>query len=247
MSQKVLSALLLVGLLAGCGADGGRGTGGSAPPTAPTGSPAVPGADKVLDRAQLERALLTVGDMPTGYSRSSDDSDDTVESQQPDDGVVATVSDPECGRFFQEFQDTGRTVVDPSTVAVEYEKSDLGPLVEHELTAYPDPARPRAEIAKVNEAVTRCGQFILSEPDGDITIKVTGTQFPALGDESAAFKLNATGSSADFDLTMSGYLVAIRVGNTLCTVVHFGWPAVEAAETEQVARKAAEKLTPLAR
>ena len=44
-----------------------------------------------------------------------------------------------------------------------------------------------------------------------------------------------------------GYLVAVRIANVVSTIISFGVPSAEAAETEQIARKAVDKATPLAR
>jgi len=43
-------------------------------------------------------------------------------------------------------------------------------------------------------------------------------------------------------LTMTANFITVRVGGTLCVLIHLGVPAVAAADTEALVRKATEKI-----
>jgi hypothetical protein len=67
-------------------------------------------------------------------------------------------------------------------------------------------------------------------------------RFPALGDDTVAVKLDATGRSEGASVALGGYLVLLRVGATICILIHFGIPGVDVAETEKVAEAAVARL-----
>lgn len=115
------------------------------------------------------------------------------------------------------------------------------------LESYRDAAALRKDMALVREAVDTCGEFTVKEEDGEAKVKIANASFPKLGDETAAFKLEATLASGGRKVTLSGYLVAVRVGNVVSTIASFGVPSVDAGEIEQITRKAVDKFTPIAR
>jgi hypothetical protein len=43
-------------------------------------------------------------------------------------------------------------------------------------------------------------------------------------------------------LTVTANVIVVRVGGTLCVLIHLGIPAVAAADTEALVRKATEKI-----
>jgi hypothetical protein len=194
---------------------------------------------KILDTAGLRRALLRLDELPAGYSFSAE------QSPEPD---VSPSRPTRCERLFEEFGNTSTLGDGTAGANAVFEKSAVGPFLQLELASYADAAALRRSLSTVRDAVGECGQFATTDPDGSkFTVQIAAVSFPALGDETAAFKLDATGVSGETAVALSGFLVAVRVARTVCTIVHFGLPTVDLAETEQVARKAVDKLTPVAR
>jgi hypothetical protein len=54
--------------------------------------------------------------------------------------------------------------------------------------------------------------------------------------------MTASGGTGDDAWTTSGYLFQARVAGLTCTLVHFGQPGVDRAETESIAKAAVAKI-----
>jgi hypothetical protein len=206
---------------------------------------------RVPSASELTGALLEVADLPSGYRLSGEPDPESVTSSP----IVNT----ECDRLFAAFGGVGGLGDGGGSgnggeaevggeggkagteTSAEFEKGETGPFLTQELAAEHDAGVLHRQLTDLRALVTRCDRFTSTNADGSASaVMVTEASLFVPGDESTAFKLSVEG-------VMSGYLVAVRVGNTLATVVHFGLPGVEIAETEQLVRKAVDKLTPVAR
>jgi hypothetical protein len=175
------------------------------------------------DRAtDLKAALLVSADLP-GYTVSDAQSQDAQVSQS------AVASEGFCDRLFDRFG-SGQSA--PGATA-SFEASATGPFLVQTLT----PARV-GEIQAARDAIHDCARF----RSDDLSVAVQQAAFPPLGDETVALKLDATGGTGDDAETLDGYLVAVRVKDTVCTVVNYGMPGVDVGDTETVVRKAVAKL-----
>jgi hypothetical protein len=234
------TALLLVAgaSTAACGPKGSDNKGKA-------GASASPSA-KVPTTEELRKALLVLSDLPTGYSESRESSSGG-ESPQPEATSSVESTSAECDRLFNEFGNEGGASAEQAAVSADFEKSATGPFVKESLESYTDAGRLRNDMAQVREAVDKCGEFTVKESDGEAQVKVSNASFPKLGDETAAFKLDASAAAAGRQVHLGGYLVAVRVGNVVTTIMTFGLAAVDAGETEQITRKAVDKVTPIAR
>lgn len=232
LRRLAVTAAALVLLGAGCDRAGSD----QAQPGTPSPSP----APRVLTEAELKSALLAVSDLPTGYAEQP-----AEESPEPDSSSQA--DDPECARLFDQFENGSDVDRNSSAEATaEFAKGEAGPFVSQSLESHRDQAVLAETLRAIRDVVSKCGEFTETDPDGKFTIRMSNASFPTLGDETTAIRVTATGTTQGIELTIGGYLVMTRVSSTLNMVAHFGLRQVDVAETEQIVRKAVDKLTPIA-
>lgn len=173
-------------------------------------------------RTGAENALLSAEDLPDGYSTSPPQAEAEV-------SAASSVSVTGCDTLLTWFRAGGG--------GVHFEAGPSGPFLAEELS---DDA---AAVGVLRELATRCATFTDTDDDGEKTsVTVTDGGLPSLGEESVAYRMAASGGTGDDAYTLSGYLIAVRVGHSTCTLVHFGQPEVDPAETETIARAAVRKL-----
>ncbi|UWZ54569.1 hypothetical protein Daura_50510 [Dactylosporangium aurantiacum] len=166
--------------------------------------------------------MLTVADLPDGYVTSPPQA-------EPEVSAAGSVSVEGCGALLDRFRDGGG--------GVRFEAGAAGPFLAEELAEAP------GAVGVLRTLAGQCATFTDTDGAGDTTtVTVADGGLPGLGDESAAFRMTASGGAGDDAYTLGGYLLAVRVGGTTCTIVHFGQPGVDAAETEAIARTAVRKL-----
>ncbi|MEV4507970.1 hypothetical protein AB0K00_03310 [Dactylosporangium sp. NPDC049525] len=173
-------------------------------------------------RTTPEGVLLTVEDLPDGYVTSPPQA-------APEVSASGSVSVAGCDVLLNRFRDGG--------TGVRFEAGPSGPFLAEEL------AEDAHAAGVLRDLAGRCATFTDTDAGGETTsVTVAEGGLPSLGDEFAAFRMAASGGAGDDAYTLSGYLVAIRVGGTTCTIVHFGQPGVDPAETGTITRAAVRKL-----
>jgi hypothetical protein len=168
--------------------------------------------------------LLEPADLPDGYAIAEAD-------VAPEVSAASSASVPGCDALLDYFRDGGG---EPEET-VRFEAGGTGPFVTESLAA------TKSDIAGL---ASRCARFTDTDGDGTTTeVSVAPVEdFPGLGDEGRAFLMSAGGGTGDDAFALSGYLVVFRVGPTTCTLVHFGQPGVDRAETETIAGAAVAKI-----
>jgi hypothetical protein len=221
----LVAALSLVG--AGCTAASHDGVARAVPPP-------------VLTTAELSAALLRAEDLPRGYTVQP------VPEAPPDEsdtGGQGGGTEP-CGDVFDQLRggEPALSAIASGTAEAEFSKGDDGPFLQQGLLSSGDRAGLRAAVEAFRQLPTICGEFTENDEQGAFTMRLSPAQFPALGDESVAIKLDATGTAEAATVALGGYLLLIRVGATVCILIHFGIPTVDVAESETVARAAVARL-----
>jgi hypothetical protein len=206
---------------------------------AQTQTPSPSPAPRVLTEAELASALLAVSDLPTGYAEQPSD-----ETPEPESSSQA--DDPECAKLFDQFEGSGAESDPVAEATVEFVKGEAGPFVNQSLQSHQDQAVLAETLRVIPDVVSKCGEFTEAGADGKLTIRMSNASFPAVGDQTVAMMVTASGTTEGIELTIGGYLVMTRVASTVNMIAHFGLRQVDAAETEQIVRKAVDKLTPLA-
>jgi hypothetical protein len=232
--MRLLFALALVAALA----LGAPGCTGSAQPGAVRPVP-----PRVLNEAELSSALLTLGDLPTGYAL---DAEPGADSSGPGESGSDEGS-RDCDRVFDQMRGAGSALLGSSatTAEIEFTRGDYGPFISQSLYSRGDRVAVRAAFDSFRAVPDLCKEFTETDEDGSFTVRLSAASFPVVGDDSFAIRLDATGTGEGITVTLSGYLVLIRIAVTMCMIAHVGVPGVDAAETERVARAAAARLTPI--
>jgi hypothetical protein len=243
MIQRLLplaaGVLLFAGAATACGSTDSETKGKS---TAASPSAKIPTAD------ELQKKLLTLSDMPTGYSAKAQETSGPGDSPAPQDSSSLSATTAECAQLFNQFDAESSSGTTQGQATVKFEKSPTGPFVTETLESYADAAGLQKDMTRVREAVDKCHDFSMKEDDGsDVKVTIAAASFPKMGDETVAFRLGATVTNSGRSLTLGGYMVAVRVGNVVSTIIAFGLPGVDAAEVETITKKSVEKVTPIAR
>lgn len=237
MSRRPLVALVasLCLVTAACGSD-------ERPERADTVSPQDEGAgqtagggeaapevdgDVTLDEEQLTAALLSVSDLPTGYSVSTeqDDNEDTT----------TTGADEECSAKFEQLSEAED--MEAASAEISFEEG-IGVILEQSLESYEDGGELEQRFEAVTEVLSECPTFTDTDADGVTTeFQVVPLSFPNLGDRTLALAI--TGSTPDFTLRLN--LAIVQLGNHAMFVGQGGL-AADAAVLEQAGRAGVAKL-----
>jgi hypothetical protein len=169
--------------------------------------------------------LLEPGDLPDGYALSPAD-------VAPEVSAASSASVAGCDALLDYFRGGGAT----DGESARFEAGGTGPFLAEEISRY--------EGQNLADLAGRCANFTDTDGDGETTaVSVAPVgDFPKFGDEERVFRMSAGGGSGDGAFALSGYLLFVRIGSTTCTLVHFGQPDVERAETETIARAAVSKI-----
>ncbi|HUQ62264.1 MAG TPA: hypothetical protein VM121_00740 [Acidimicrobiales bacterium] len=170
---------------------------------------------------QLQAALLTVSEMPSGFEPF--DLDD-VESDAESDS---------CGE--------AGNPDDPATEArTAFARGAVGPFVRIAIGTFP--GRGAEVVATARQEFEACTTYSQVENDGSTTtLDVNPLSLPVLGDDSLGVRAEATGNR----IPVAVDLVMIRRGDVIGVILAAGpAAAVNTSEvTEAVARKQADKMT----
>lgn len=199
----VLAAVVLAGAAAACSGEPAAAPAAAARPDAPAAG-----------AAPLERALLTVTDLPLGF--------------QAQDGAPEAAA-LGCAGVDQVYLPAGAA----ARAAVSFGHSLSAAFVNETISSRPGGGAASA-LSAFARAARDCASF--TGPDGT-TYKVTALELPRYGDGSAAVRVSSTLAEA-----RPVELVAIRVGDTLLAVATAGGGAEEKQLTRTVLDRALAKL-----
>lgn len=234
--RSIIASLLCLGLfgVAGCGSDSGsdraitidgEGSGGKKAPTlAPHG--------KQLTQAQIDKALLTVDDMPSGWAVSEQEEE---EEEADEDEVI----EPEkCAEVLDAFE--ASTDEEPAAEG-DIDFSNGGPFgmqLTHTIESHEEPLAGD-QLVKVADALEACPEFTFTDAEGTVTkVKASAMSFPNLGDETLALSFDM--EVDEFEITMS--VVTVAIGHNTVSVLGGGFTGVPGKQMETISRKAVDKL-----
>jgi hypothetical protein len=216
-----LAVLLMLPLFAGCGSDGEKraDTVSDDRSTTTRSEKQDEGRSTPLTQDDLEGALLTIDDMPTGWAGSppEDDSDD-------------------------DFCDDAPELVEPKIEAeASYQEDEFGPIYFEAIGVYDD---ANAYMDKLEEVVDACRSFTDVDDEGtETTGSIQPLSFPKLGEETFAMRASGEGGGFSF----SGDFVIIRLSDDLIMMSGtVGIMGGGADNFEQLTRTAFERAKRLA-
>lgn len=224
---RLLTTGLLAALLTACGLPD--------PPPLPTppATPTVPDATTTAaptltppSDADLAAALLTAAEVGGDY-RSIPIASNAA------GGLGSGVT--QCG---EAVSDDGTTPTGPRAEAG-FQGGQFGPFVAEVLTALPGTDAQEAMTA-FRRATQECAEFTGGNGDlAGVTIQLEQLTFPALADDTAAYRVTATVGSG---LALYGHVVAIRHRDVLLVITLLQIGSPEVGPTAQIAAKALDKL-----
>lgn len=229
--KLTISTTVLVLALSACGGGGDAAederartvTAPSSPETEPEGN-----GDKTLTEAQLQAALLTVPELPTGYKAAA------AQDQDDDDSETAGTS-AECS---DKFEQLGEAEGQESASAEASFEGGFGVVLEEGLESYEDEDTVQQRLDDVVEVLSQCQTFSSIDDDGVTTDFTIGAlSFPKLGDDTVALAL--TGKTSDLNVSLN--FVVVRLGRNVMSVAQGGL-TTDPAALEQAARTGLEKL-----
>lgn len=207
-------------------ADEATGATTEAPRTTESKAPVAPAVkNSTLTAAQAKSSLLTLDDMPTGWTQQKPD---------PDDDEDPTVTPKRCSAVLDAVDQQGKPLAEATAV---FSPSDLGPELDHTVTSWPRSQLPI--LKKLTDAFRQCPKFTSTSKDGSsATFEATGLSFPNLGDRTLALRLKAKTDGINLVLDV----VYIAKGNNGVTLMVTGLQPLDGAVLEGFAKKAVAHL-----
>lgn len=218
MKQLLVAAALV---FTGCG--GGAGD-DKARTVQPTSTTAAAGEDETTTTEEpdgsLAAAMLTLEDLPAGWTASPPDADDTTDE-------------------FCEGEDPFTEIQADEEVEASFQQSDVGPFIASFAEQHGSDDEAQEALDLFVDAVNSCGEFTNVEEDGTETIyRFSPLSFPQLGDDTFAARLSGTTAfgpiTADF--------VFARDGDRVGGIVNAALGAMDSSLTEPLMRKVMERL-----
>lgn len=233
--RKLAIALVtaLAVISAACG--GGEDDNGKAQTVAPEETTTTTAAPvESADTGDLKAKLLTVADMPTGYSEKPPEPEDEEED----------TSD-----FCQKLQALEKDHKAAEEAEVTFQKGEAslfgGAEVVESLGRFESKERAKQAFDAFAAGMQECKTFEQTDADGS-TFKgsFTALSFPKVGDDTFAVHLKASGGSEGVTIDLGGDFVVVRKSRLMLAVAtfSFGATAIPASELEQIVRKAVSKL-----
>jgi hypothetical protein len=222
------AAALAVVVLTGCGQDPAQRTatvaGGE--PAATAAAEAPEGNGETLTKKQVKAALLTVKDLPSGWS----DDPEALGDGEDDD---STTKPARCQAVFAI---TDKNYDDPVADASATFSQGIT-ILEHSVATFDDDTD--RILTKTAKAFSECPRFTDIDPDGTKTkVRMSALSFPDLGDRTLAMR--AKGTVEDMELVID--LIAISVGHNIVAITAGGLEPMPGDDLEAIARKAVAKL-----
>lgn len=235
MSRARLSMVVVTVVLGlvSCGGDADRaltvsGPTASAPPNGDAdGQPDAPPA------ADAQAALLTLDDLPAGWSVDPEDSDGAF--GLGGSGVTPDGSESgECARVAHELNDQ-KPIAEAETA---FTAGGFGPYLTHTVSFFDQDTAPLVE--RLATVLGGCPEALSEQNENpSFDYRMQPLSFPDLGDRTAAVRLVAAsgGTTATFDF------VVVAVGRAISILFAGGSDTLDGSELERLARLSVDRIS----
>jgi len=171
-----------------------------------------------------DRYLLTLDDLPSGWSPSpADDSNSSASSTSDPAGCSSDPTEFKAG--------------DEATI--QFQQSTFGPFLVHLVARYDNPSAAEDAFTAVTSLINRCQTFTETAADGTVTAYTfSPLSFDSYGDETFATVLHATSGS----FPVEGNFVFFRQGAYIDGIGALGLAAAPQVDLAELVTKAAAKL-----
>ncbi len=198
----------------------------SQPVAAVEGPAGNPDRVEALTEKQVKRALLTVDDLPAGWSADAAPTDTSSDSD-------STITPPQCGELFDSLANTQQPV---AKATADFTAGGIGPLLSHTVSAFESEVAERLE--RITKVLAECPAFTSRDGKKATTFEAAALSFPNLGDRTLALRLN--GATQGFDVVMD--VIVIAAGGNGVSLVAGGLTPVPGATLQEIAKTAMTKL-----
>jgi hypothetical protein len=210
-------------------------TSDTTPAPSASSSPSAPPATAVAPArsgASLKKALLTIDEMPAGFSEEPPGDSDNG-------GQVISSTNPKCRPLVAILKATtapGST----ASASTSFSGGQDGPFIDQSLSAMGSAARVTALHASIRTAVEACSKVTLRLQGGRSTMMVRTVRAPQASSDAVAFRITADGGDLD---GLEATQVSASVGDVDLTMVFFGaYPEEIEGATQDAHDKAADVL-----
>jgi hypothetical protein len=181
-----------------------------------------------LSKAQIGKALLTVSDLPAGWTATP-----AEEEEESED----TVSPPKCKDVLEALDETS------TDAAAEGEANfnkggPFGTVLSQTISSYSEPV-DSSRIQEIADAFSDCPSFNSTDTDGEVSkVTVSPMSFGNLGDQTLAFAMTLESSA----FTVSVNVAYVVIGHNVVAMVNGGLAGADGAQLEKLAKQAITKL-----
>lgn len=180
-----------------------------------------------LSQAQVERALLGIKEMPSGWAVSQPD-------QEEDDGQ--TVAEPRrCQELLDDLEQSDMEA--EAKAEVEFEQGgSFGTFFSMSVESFENDSD--ADLESIASTMTKCPKFTTVEDGEKTKFTVSALSFPNLGEQT--FALHMVAETGGFTIPLD--MVIVVVGHNAVTFATGGFVGMRGEELEQLARKGMQRL-----
>ena len=235
--SRVAVPALAIALMAGCSSSpdravtvGQASSSSSAAAQQTSAQPKPRGAGDELTSAQAKAGLLTVADLPTGWSAAANFPPSTNNS---------TVTPAVCQTVFDKMDATkaGAKATVKATASFTTGGA-LGQQLTMDIASF-DADNQAAKIQAVATALTKCAHVTATDAKGaKVSMDMTGLSFPNLGDQTFALRVTAKSGA----LTIVVDLATVAIGHNFVTFTAAGLQPLPGADLEKIARAGITKV-----
>jgi hypothetical protein len=232
--KKIVAMAMTLGLfLAACGSHNNKADSSTKTTSASTAGKTTKGGGDVV-----KAKLLTVSDMPTGFTKGSEDSNngdaDPAKDKSADDEFCKELAD-----VAKQYKTDGESTIEFQTQAT----GQGGSFFNEQLSHFSSLSDAKNAFTLFKKALTdRCKD--LTDAASGLKGTFTSMSFPKVADDTFAVALDATQTQGTQSTPLKGQLIAIRKGDVLGLLFNFGSgsDSLSTSQVESLVRKAADKL-----
>ena len=180
--------------------------------------------DPQISKAELSQTLLTLADLPAGWSETP------LDESEPSATIKFL-----CSEIERNYVVNGRS---------EFEFGGTGPFLTHQIYVYADEDAAQAAFASYQAAARECDTWSRELTDGStIDWEVDGLKLDGIGTES--FAIRSTSFNAPLYIRAQVDHAILRQGNAIMTVQYLGLGSgdLSVKDTFQFAELSLEKLS----
>lgn len=188
-------------------------------------------AAKSLTKRQLAAALLTRADLPPGFKKAKQGGGESG------DDLKVKAPNRKCEKLLQQTGAKDEKVLDGSLAEAEVGYESGSSSISQVAASFPTDLAGQ-QVPLVHSALSSCKRLSMSGDGLTLQFKVDNLPLPQLADRSAAYRWNGTAPGVRFTMDM----VTVQIKNTVTMVVRMDLGPGNTSQTEQITRKAADRL-----